>query len=88
MGRFLVKVPFYSMVNLVAERRVIPELIQDSLTPESLAREALRLVDDPDLRLQMRMDLQQVTRLLATGEDPMDRAARVVMEMLEEERRK
>ncbi len=29
MGKALVRVPFYSMVNLVAERRIVPELIQD-----------------------------------------------------------
>ena len=32
MGRFLVSVPFYSMVNLIAGRRVVPELMQERLS--------------------------------------------------------
>ena len=38
MGKALVRVPFYSMVNLVAERRIVPELIQDQMTAENLAQ--------------------------------------------------
>ena len=48
MGKALVRVPFYSMVNLVAERRIVPELIQDQMTAESLAREALALLENDD----------------------------------------
>jgi lipid-A-disaccharide synthase len=46
MGKALVRVPFYSMVNLVAERRIVPELIQDQMTAESLAGEALALLEN------------------------------------------
>ncbi len=35
MGKALVRVPFYSMVNLVAGRRIVPEFIQDQMTPEN-----------------------------------------------------
>ena len=41
-------VPFYSMVNLIAGRAVVPELMQDEMTGEALAREAGRLLDDPE----------------------------------------
>lgn len=82
MGRYLVRVPFYTMVNILAERPVIPELIQDSLTPESLAREGLRLIDDGEERARMRRDLGEVRRLLTTEDDPMEKAAEVVVEML------
>ena len=39
-------VPFYSMVNLIAGRAVVPELMQNQMTGENLAREALRLLAD------------------------------------------
>ena len=48
MGKALVRVPFYSMVNLVAGRRIVPELIQDQMTAENLAREALALLENDD----------------------------------------
>ncbi len=45
-GKFLVDVPFYSMVNLIAGRAVVPELMQGQMTGENLAREAPRLLAD------------------------------------------
>ena len=44
LGRRLVHVDTFGMVNLVAGRRIAPELIQDGFTPEAVAREALRLL--------------------------------------------
>ena len=39
-------VPFYSMVNLIAGKRVVPELMQDDMTGERIAAEAARLLDN------------------------------------------
>jgi lipid-A-disaccharide synthase len=86
MGRFLVDVPFYSMVNLVAGRKVIPELIQEACTGERLAAEARRLLDDSDARLSVQMGLQEVARRLASEEDPMDKAADIVLKLIAKER--
>jgi lipid-A-disaccharide synthase len=44
LARRLVKVPHVALVNLVAEARVAPELIQEQATPEALAAELLRLL--------------------------------------------
>jgi lipid-A-disaccharide synthase len=85
MGRYLVNVPFYSMVNLVAGRAVVPELIQDHLTPETLAAAARRLLDDPSARLEQQMGLQDVARRLSSEEHPMDRAAGIVLQFLRKE---
>ena len=65
MGKALVRVPFYSMVNLVAERRIVPELIQDQMTAESLAREALALLENDGRRESMRRDLAEVAEKLS-----------------------
>ena len=86
MGRFLVDVPFYSMVNLVAGRKVIPELIQEACTGERLAVEARRLLDDPAARLAVQMGLQEVASKLASGEDPMEKAAGIVLQVVAKER--
>jgi lipid-A-disaccharide synthase len=73
--RILVKVPFFSMVNLIAERRVVPELIQEEMTGERIAAEAARLLDDPQERDNMKADLAHVAALLATESNVMVRAA-------------
>jgi len=82
MGRFLVDVPFFSMVNLVAGRKVIPELIQDACTGERLAAEARRLLAGGEARLSVQMGLQEVARKLSTDEEPMDKAAEIVLKVI------
>ena len=76
IGRWLVDVPFFSMVNLIAGKRVVPELIQADMTAERLAQEARRLLHDPAERARMKVELGAVARSLAgDGMDAMVRAA-------------
>ncbi len=82
MGRHLVNVPFFSMVNLVAGRRIVPELIQDDLTAARLSDEALGLLADPSALENMRRDLGVVAAKLSGPEDPLARAAALVEEFL------
>jgi lipid-A-disaccharide synthase len=82
MGRHLVNVPFYSMVNLVAGRRIVPELIQDDLTAASLADAAIALLSDDSARERMRGELHIVAQTLSGTGDPMERAAGLVEERL------
>jgi lipid-A-disaccharide synthase len=79
LGRPLVRVPYYSMVNLVAGRRVVPELIQAEMTPERLAAETLALLEDPAARERMREDLGEVARRLRSRHDPIEQAAEEVL---------
>src|SRR5271165_2991667 len=85
LGRSLVRVPFFSMVNLIAGRKVVSELIQDEMTGERLAAEVIALLNDAPRRAAMRGDLAEVSALLATQEDPMEKAAVVVEELLSED---
>lgn len=82
LGRLLVDVPFYSMVNLVAGRAVVPELMQNKMRGTRLASEALRLLNDPAACSQMRRELAQVAARLSTGQDPLERAAGEVAEFV------
>jgi lipid-A-disaccharide synthase len=45
VARWLVRVPNISLVNLIAERRVVPEFIQDELRPQVVADALLPLLD-------------------------------------------
>jgi lipid-A-disaccharide synthase len=87
LGRFLVRVPHYSMVNLIAGRRLAPELMQNEMTGDRLARETLALLNDPTARNAMREGLREVAAKLASAEDPMERAARMIREFFDENSR-
>jgi len=66
-GKSLVKVPFYSMVNLIAGRPVVPELMQGQMSGESLAREANRLLSNSAAREEMKAGLASVKEKLSQG---------------------
>jgi lipid-A-disaccharide synthase len=84
LGRWLVRAPFLSMVNLVAGRRVAPELIQGEMTGERIAAEAIRLLDDETAREEMRAGLAEVKAKLASGGDPMEKAAEWIEKVFSE----
>ena len=80
----MVKAPFLSMVNLVAGRRVAAELIQQEMTGERIAAEALRLLNDDNARRKMKADLEEVKDKLLSERDPIEVAADCVDEILVE----
>ena len=81
LGRRFVRVAHFAMVNLIAEREVVPELIQSDFTASRVAEEALSLLTDPRRAERMREDLADVRRRLgAPGASA--RAAAVVRELL------
>jgi lipid-A-disaccharide synthase len=82
-GRRLVKVPFLSMVNLIAGRRIVPELMQADMTPENLAQAATLLLTDPLEASRMRQDLLRVRTLLAREGSPFGRAADAILQSLQ-----
>jgi lipid-A-disaccharide synthase len=60
LGKPFVHVHTYAMVNLVAGRTVVPELIQDDFTPRAVAEAALRVLTDPARATSVRADLREV----------------------------
>ncbi len=80
VGKLLVDVPFYSMVNLMAGRQIVPELIQRDCEAARLAAEARRLLDDETARRRMRDDLSAVGEALRGKESAARRAADVICE--------
>ena len=86
IGRRLVKLPHFAMVNLIAGREVVPELVQDRLTSKNIA-DALNkiLADGPD-RDEMLSGLAEVRQKLSAGvgkgESAADRAAEAVIALM------
>jgi lipid-A-disaccharide synthase len=81
LGRPFVHVPHYAMANLIAERRVLAELIQGDFRPDTVALEVGRLLDDPEHRASIKDGLAEVRRRLG-GPGASARAAEVVRSFL------
>ena len=68
LGKPLVTVDTYAMVNLIAGRKIVPELIQDACTPENVAAEAVDILTNPGRAAAVRAGLAVVReRLGAPG---------------------
>ncbi len=81
LGRPLVRIPHYAMVNLIANARVVPELIQGNFTAERVVAEASRLLDHPSAVTAMRSALAEVRSKLG-GPGASGRAAAIVAHLL------
>jgi lipid-A-disaccharide synthase len=77
----MVRSPFIAMVNLIAGRRVVPELIQDQFTSEAVVEEVRKLLGSPAAREEMKADLAEVRTKLGPG-GAIERAADIFAAML------
>lgn len=78
IGKPFVRVDTYAMANLVAGRRIVPELIQDDFTSEKVTAEAVRLLTDRTHADRVRADLREVRSKLG-GPGASRRAAEAVL---------
>jgi lipid-A-disaccharide synthase len=81
VARWLVRTSMFAMVNLVAGKKVVPELFQNEFTPERVASEAIRLLDSPSACAEMRQGLAEVREKLGPP-GAIDRAADIIAAML------
>lgn len=83
----LIKVDTFGMVNLIAGRRIAPELFQDDCTPERVAAEVLGFLEAPERLATMREELSRVRDLLGeSGPDASRRAAEEVLKATDQHR--
>ena len=86
LAKPLVRTKNFSMVNLIADRVVVPELIQDEFTPRCLSDEAVKLLDGSEkgslVREEMAKGLAEVRRLLGQP-GAVERAAEVIVGLLQ-----
>jgi len=71
IAKFLVKIPYYSLPNIIAGKKVIEELIQKQATPERLAQEIESLMNIEKSQIQVMQHLSMHKRLISGDtEDP------------------
>ena len=81
VGKIVIKVPCIGLVNLVAEEKVVPELIQDEVTPDRLAHEAMSILEHEDIRANMIMKLKDVKESLGRR-GASERTTKIALEMM------
>ena len=81
LGRRLIRIPYIGLVNVVAERKIVPEFIQHEIRTETIAQEAVYLLEHQDLREKMILDLKAVQSKLGEPGASL-RAAEAVLNLL------
>ncbi|MGA2962228.1 MAG: hypothetical protein ABSD96_11195, partial [Candidatus Korobacteraceae bacterium] len=87
LGRRLVDVPFFCIVNLIAGREVVPELVQRDFTAVNVAARIERMLADGPERRQMLDGLREVRASLsvAAGASASETAARGILKVIQVE---
>jgi lipid-A-disaccharide synthase len=80
LAKPLIRTKYFAMVNLIAEREVAPELIQEDFQPRKIAGEIRKLLD-PARAARARGDLAEVRRRLGPP-GAVGRAAEAILELL------
>lgn len=84
IGKRLIRVPWISLVNIVAGEEVVPELLQDDVNAARLEEEGAVLLEDPARLARMKTSLAKVESQLGPPGGS-DRAADAILEALEPE---
>jgi lipid-A-disaccharide synthase len=77
----MVKIDRYSLPNVIAKKDVVPELVQNEMTPENLVREISAMLECPERMATIKKELRSVKESLGPG-DASERAARAVCRRL------
>lgn len=81
IARRIVRTSFFSMVNLMMGRQIVPELIQDDFTVDAVEAEVRRLLNSTQAREQMKCDLAEMRTKLGPG-GAIERAAEIIAALL------
>lgn len=84
VARRVVDVPHVAMVNLIAGKRIVPELIQGDFHAEKVVSQLRPLLEQDEARAQMQAGLRQVAVMLRAEQSAIGRVAAITCQMLEQ----
>jgi lipid-A-disaccharide synthase len=87
LGKRLIKVDYIGIVNLIAKKLLMPELIQEDASPHTIAETAIRMVKEPEKLKRLEKELTGVRDLLG-GAGASDRVAGIAFDLIERSARK
>jgi lipid-A-disaccharide synthase len=82
IARQLIRIKYICLVNLIMDKEVVKELIQDDLTVKNLVTELSKLLYDENKKNQLQKDYRDLRNLLTAGGNASANAARSVYKML------
>ena len=83
IAKRLVKIKFISLVNLIMDKEIVKELIQDQLNTANLVQELTNLVNNKALQNQLKEEYSQLYQLLAGGGHASHNAASLISQYLQ-----
>jgi len=81
IGRMLIKVKCIGLANIVVGKKVVPELIQGEVTPQRIALEAKKILQDDAMRKEIKDEFKFITSKLG-GSGASRRVARIALQMM------
>jgi len=81
LGKRLIKVKHIGIVNLIAQKELLPELIQDNASPQTIAETVTAMIGDPEKLKQIEKELFCIRDLLG-GAGASDRVARIALNLI------
>ena len=83
IARRFITVPYGTLTNLLLEREVVPEFVQERCTPEALQASVTTLLTDPNARTTQINQLKEAVEMLRIkGQRPSERAAETVLTLM------
>lgn len=83
IARRLIKIKFISLVNLIMDKEIVKELIQDELNTANLARELQFITSNPQKISELKSEYQQLYKKLAEGGHASKNAASLISNLLQ-----
>ncbi len=81
IAKRLIKIKYISLVNLIMDKPVVKELIQDELTPENVIKELNDILNNQDRLQQIKKDYNALKNLLHKGGNASEKAARAIINL-------
>ncbi|CAG0898891.1 unnamed protein product [Cyprideis torosa] len=82
VGKLMIDLPFFSLVNLISKKEVVTELLQNQVTPGSVEIELARVLFDEDVRAMMRREYNNIKTTLGQHR-PSPEAAELALHTLD-----
>ncbi len=82
IAKRLIKIKYISLVNLIMDKLVVKELIQDELTTANLVKELSLLLSDEKRKTELQKDYADLKTILVAGGHASKQAAKKIVEMI------
>src|SRR5450432_4540313 len=87
IAKRLIKVKYISLVNLIMDKPVVKELIQDEMNVKNIVAELKKLLSDTDTRNRIHKDYDELRELLSQGGNASVKAAGLIVEYVKESKK-